>query len=149
MNGTSAYHLPQYVKLKVHNITGEEKSFLNHAGAQFITAQKDISVDSIAARFFLLLPIKSHQDWLSLDLFTLFTSAGPFQCLIISMMNGWIRLRLDIIVHKHHHTQVFESQVVRITVPDPYMNHSKIDWVWVDSHNSHQLDATLSMSHYN
>ena len=37
----------------------------------------------------------SHQDWVSLDWFGQFTASQPFQCLIVSMMNGFARLRFE------------------------------------------------------
>ena len=54
----------------------------------------------------------SYQDWVTLDWFGQFTSAQPFQCLTISIMNGVASLRLEFIIHNHHHTSAFESWVV-------------------------------------
>ena len=61
-------------------------------------------------------PLVSHPDHNGLDWFKQFTSAWPFQCLIISLMNGYTRLRLEFIVHNHHNTLTFQSRVVKILV---------------------------------
>ena len=80
-----------------------------------------------------------HRDQVCLDLFKHYTAAWwPFQCLIISMMYGYTRLRLKFIVYKynhHHHTLTFESQVWRqfqIQAPTFCTN---IKCVWTDSSN--------------
>ena len=45
-----------------------------------------------------------HQDSVSLDWFRQFTPSQPFQYLIISIMNGFARLRLFVfIMYKQHH----------------------------------------------
>ena len=146
----------------------------------------------------------SYQDWVTLDWFGQFTSAQPFQCLTISIMNGVASLRLEFIIHNHHHTSAFESWVVTnscsstlrftprwsmfgliqevhsiSTLPTPHYKynewfekveigiwalkwspqcvfqslvgsklawplstfHTKVEWVWTDSGNSHQLNS--------
>eukprot|EP00956_Cyclotella_meneghiniana_P033255 scaffold94778_cov60-Cyclotella_meneghiniana.AAC.1 len=42
-------------------------------------------------------PLIQHPDCVCLDCHKHFTAAGPFQCLIMSMMNGKTRLRLEFI----------------------------------------------------
>ena len=146
----------------------------------------------------------SHQGWVSLDSFGQFTSAQLLWCLIISIMNGFASLRFEFIIHNHHHTPAFESWVVTISAPVPYVFtprwsmfgliqevhsistlptphykynewfekveigiwalkwspqcvfqslvgskwawplstfHTKVEWVWTDSGNSHQLNS--------
>eukprot|EP00956_Cyclotella_meneghiniana_P026613 scaffold58006_cov96-Cyclotella_meneghiniana.AAC.1 len=48
-----------------------------------------------------------------------------FKCLNMSMINDWVWLRLldFIVLINHHHTPTFESQVVTILVPGPYVTH--------------------------
>ena len=76
-------------------------------------------------------PYAPHQDWLCLDWFKPFTSAWPFQCLIMSITSGQTRIWLEFIAHNHHHTSAFESQVmVAILVPGPYVPHP--DWLCLD-----------------
>ena len=72
----------------------------------------------------------SHQDWVSLDWFRQFTSAWPSQYLTISILNGSTRLRLEFILHNHHHTLTFESLGVKILIPAPYISHQ--DCVFLD-----------------
>ena len=45
-------------------------------------------------QFWLHDPMFSHQDGVCLDWFKIFTASQPFQLLIISIMNGFARLRL-------------------------------------------------------
>ena len=49
-----------------------------------------------------------RQDCMSLDWFGQFTASQPFQCLIVSIMNGCARLRFEVIMYNHHHTLTFE-----------------------------------------
>ena len=73
----------------------------------------------------------SHQGWVSLDSFGQFTSAQLLWCLIISIMNGFASLRFEFITHNHHHTPAFESWVVTILAPVPYVSHQDgvcLDW---------------------
>ena len=53
----------------------------------------------------------TSQGWVSLDLFRQFTASQPFQYLIISIMNGFARLRLEFIMYKQHHTMALHSLV--------------------------------------
>ena len=39
-------------------------------------------------------------DWVSLDWFGQFTASQPFQCLIVSIMNGFASLRFEFIIRK-------------------------------------------------
>eukprot|EP00956_Cyclotella_meneghiniana_P026115 scaffold55760_cov28-Cyclotella_meneghiniana.AAC.3 len=55
--------------------------------------------------------LSSHQDCMSLGQYMLFTAAGLFQCLIISIMNGQSGLAFKFIVCDGHHKLTFESQV--------------------------------------
>ena len=71
----------------------------------------------------------SHQDWVSLDWFGQFTASQPFHSLTICIMNGFARLRLEFIMCNHHHILAFESWVVTISAPVPYV--SQQDGVWL------------------
>ena len=57
------------------------------------------------------------------DWFMQFTASQPFQCVIISIMNGWRRWRLEFILQNRPHTPAFESPVVKVSVPGPYISH--------------------------
>ena len=48
-------------------------------------------------------PYFLHRDQACLDEMTQFTAAGPFQYLIIGMINGWMKLRLEFGVCNGHH----------------------------------------------
>ena len=63
-------------------------------------------------------PYFLHQDQVCLHQFKQLAAARPFQCLIISVMNGHTRLRLENIAYAHHRTPTFESCAV--TIPDPH-----------------------------
>ena len=52
-------------------------------------------------------PFVSHQDDVCLDWFNHFTASQPFQHLIISIMNGWRRLRLVYVLYNGHHNVFF------------------------------------------
>ena len=52
-----------------------------------------------------------HQDWVTADLFGQFTASQPFQCLNVSIMNGFAMLRFEFIIQGHHHTPAFELGV--------------------------------------
>ena len=65
----------------------------------------------------------SNPDCVYTHLFRQFTASQPFQCLIISIMNGWRKWRLEFILHNGHHTPAFESQVVKVSVPGPYISY--------------------------
>ena len=74
----------------------------------------------------------SPQDWVCTDWFRQFTASQPFQCVIISIMNGWRRWRLEFTLHNHHHTLLFESQRVKILALGPYVSHQVwacTDWI--------------------
>ena len=73
----------------------------------------------------------SHPDCVCADWFSQFTASQPFQCVIISIMNGWGRWRLEFILHNGHHTPAFESWVVARSAPVPYISHQDCvfsDW---------------------
>ena len=88
----------------------------------------------------------SHQDWVSLDPFNEITSAWPFQCLIICIMNGWTRLRLQFIIHNHRHTLTFESQVVTISGSCPLCFIPRLSEFGMIQ--AIHISLTLPMSHY-
>eukprot|EP00956_Cyclotella_meneghiniana_P003003 scaffold3684_cov64-Cyclotella_meneghiniana.AAC.2 len=68
-------------------------------------------------------PHFSHQDCVCLDCYKHFTAAGPFQCLIMSIMNGETGLRLEFIVLNCHCRMNFESRMGTILAPDPHFSH--------------------------
>ena len=73
----------------------------------------------------------SHQDWVSLDWFGQFTASQPFQSLIVCIMNGCARMRFDFIMQNHLHNLAFESWVVTLSAPGPYISHQDevcLDW---------------------
>ena len=72
----------------------------------------------------------SPQDSVSLDWVGQFTASQPFQYLIISIMNGWTRLRFEFIMYNHHHILLFDWWVVTIFAPSPNVSHQ--DWVFWD-----------------
>ena len=47
------------------------------------------------------------------------TASQPFQCLIVSIMNGFARLRFEFITHNQCHTPTFELWVVTILAQVP------------------------------
>ena len=57
-------------------------------------------------------------DWLRQ-----FTASQPFQCVTITIMNGWRRWTLEFILHHHHRTLAFESWVMKILVHGPYISY--------------------------
>ena len=72
----------------------------------------------------------SHQDCVILDWLRQFTASQPFQCLVVSIMNGFTRLRYGFIIHNHHRTTTFELWVVKISAQVPYYSHQ--DCVFLD-----------------
>ena len=58
-----------------------------------------------------------HQDCVILDWFRQFTASQPFQCLIVSILNGCTRLIFEFAIHNHHYTLAFESWVMKIRAP--------------------------------
>ena len=52
-------------------------------------------------------PYVSHPDGVCLNWFKNFTTSQPSQCLIISIMNGWTRLRLVCMLYNGHHSVCF------------------------------------------
>ena len=83
----------------------------------------------------------SHPDCVCTDWFRQFTASQPFQCIIISIMNGWRRWRLEFILHNLHHTPAFESQVVKILAEFPTFQ-TKIECVQTDSAISQHLNPS-------
>eukprot|EP00956_Cyclotella_meneghiniana_P037724 scaffold143391_cov49-Cyclotella_meneghiniana.AAC.1 len=73
-----------------------------------------LSFESWVERILACSPHISHQEWVCLDEWTPFIAAGLFQCLIMSIMNGDTRLRLESIVYSGHHKLTFESWVLRL-----------------------------------
>ena len=51
----------------------------------------------------------SHQAWVCLDWFTYFTASWPFHRLILSIMNGYTRFRLEFDVKNGEHMLISES----------------------------------------
>ena len=60
---------------------------------------------------------------MSLDWFGQFTTYQPFHSLTISIVNGFVRLRFEFIIHNQRHTTAFESWVVTISAPVLYVSH--------------------------
>ena len=54
-------------------------------------------------------PLFTPRSSVSLHWFKHFTAAWPFQYLIMSMINGHMRLRLEFILCNHHHTLTHKS----------------------------------------
>ena len=76
-------------------------------------------------------PYVSHQDGVCLDWFKNFTASEPFQCLFISIMNGWRRLRLVYVLYDGHHTTCFPVRGwVKVVLPVFHFSHQ--DWVSLD-----------------
>ena len=73
----------------------------------------------------------SYQDWVSLNQLGQFTASQPFQCLIVSIMNGFARLRFEFIIHNHHCTPTFESWVATRSAPEYPTFHTKMVYVWL------------------
>ena len=88
----------------------------------------------------------SHQDWVSLNWFGQFTASQPFQCLIVSIMNGFARLRFEFIIHNHHCTPAFELWVATRSAPEYPTFHTKMVYVWLVQ-EYHSI-STLPTSNY-
>ena len=89
----------------------------------------------------------SHQDWMTLDWFNNFTASQPFWCLIISIMNGFARLRFEFVVYNHHHTPDFDdSRAVTISAQKilPFTPRWSMFGLVQEFHGS----LTLPISHY-
>ena len=72
----------------------------------------------------------SNPDCVCTDWFMQFSASQPFQCVIITIMNGCARLRFEFILQNRHHTPAFESPVVKIMVHGPYDSHQQ--WVFAE-----------------
>ena len=51
----------------------------------------------------------SPWDWVSLNWLGQFTASQPFQYIIISMMNGYARLRFEFIMYNNHHAPALSN----------------------------------------
>ena len=89
----------------------------------------------------------SNQDQVSLDRFKQFTAAWPFQCVILSMINGCTRLKLEFTLHNHHHTLTFESRMVTILIPHPLILFTPWSSVFRVTQAIYS-SLTLPMSHH-
>ena len=87
-----------------------------------------------------------HQDWVTLDWFGQFTASQPFQCLIISIMYSFAGLRSEFIFHNQRHTPTFESWVVTILAPWPYVFTPR--WSMLGLIQDFHSILTLPTSHY-
>ena len=88
----------------------------------------------------------SHQDWVSVDWFGQFTACQPFQCIIVSIMNGFASLRFEFIIHNRHHTPTFELWVGRGFWLKCPTFHTKMEHVWILIQEVHSI-PTLPTSH--
>ena len=86
------------------------------------TSQRDFSVAG-GVKVGLALVHFPRQDCVSLDRFGQFTASQPLQHLIVDIMNGCARFRFEFIVQNHHHVPAFESRVVTVLAPVPYVSH--------------------------
>ena len=86
------------------------------------TSQRDFSVAG-GVKVGLALVHFPRQDCVSLDRFGQFTASQSLQHFIVGIMNGCARLRFEFIVHNHHHAPAFESRVVTVPAPVPYVSH--------------------------
>ena len=75
-------------------------------------------------------PYVSHHDGVIMDSFKTLTASQPFQCLIISIMNGFAWFRFESIMYYHHHTLAFEFRAVTFTAEGSYVSHQ--DGVFLD-----------------
>ena len=78
-------------------------------------------------------PYVSHQDGVCLDSFKYFTACQPFQLLIISIMNGWIRWRLLYVLYNGNHNVVFShgrGQSWLACIPLLTPRFSKFGLIW-------------------
>ena len=72
-----------------------------------------------------------HQGWVCLDWFGQFSASQPFHWLIVSMMNGFARLRFEFNTYNNHHTPAFEASMATRSAPVPYFSHQDgacLDW---------------------
>ena len=65
----------------------------------------------------------SNPDCVRLEWFRQFTASQPFQYIIISIMDGWRRWRLEFILYNRHHTPAFELPLMKILVHGPYISY--------------------------
>ena len=63
--------------------------------------------ESLAGTVSAPVPYVSHQHGVCLDWFKNFTASQPFQLLIISIMNGWRRLRVVYLLYNGQHNVCF------------------------------------------
>eukprot|EP00956_Cyclotella_meneghiniana_P015610 scaffold24008_cov34-Cyclotella_meneghiniana.AAC.1 len=58
-------------------------------------------------------------------------------------MNGFARLRIKFVVYNHHHTPDFDSRAVTsISAQENPTFHTKMEYVWIGSRISQQLDPS-------
>ena len=73
----------------------------------------------------------SHQDWVILNLLGQFTASQPFKHFIVSTLDGFARLRFELIIHNHHQSPAFKSWMATRLAPVPYFSHQDgvcLDW---------------------
>ena len=77
-------------------------------------------------------PYVSHHDGVIMDSFKTLTASQPFQCLNISIMNGFAWFRFESIMYYHHHTLAFEFGAVTFTADKGPTFHTKMEYFWID-----------------
>ena len=87
-------------------------------------------------------PLFTPRYCVCMDLFALPTGAWLFQCLIMSIMNGGTRLRLEFIVHNGHHLLTFELREGKFSAQGPHFSHQDIVCVWIFLHSPQELDCS-------
>ena len=99
--------------------------------------------ESWVATGFSPVPSFLHKDGVCLDWFKIITASQPFQHLIISMMNGWRRLRLVHMLYNGHHNVLFQSREGSKLACLHSTFHNKIEWVWTDLSDSQHLNPSI------
>ena len=91
-----------------------------------------LAIESRVVAILAPVPFVSHQDGVCLDWFKGFTASQPFQCLIISIMNGWRRLRLVYVLYEGRTATCFPV-TGGVKVGMALVHHfSHQDWVSLD-----------------
>ena len=121
----------QYLIISIMN--GWTRLRLVYMGSKMVTTTCFLVMSGY--KFGLAQPHFSHPDWLCSDWFRQFTASQPFQYLIISIMNGWTRLRFEFIMYNHHHSPRLLSHgwwQDQLQYPTPYISHKDcvcLDWL--------------------
>ena len=92
------------------------------------------------------IPYVSYQDGVCFDWFVNVTASQPFQCLIISILNGWRRLRLVYVLYNGHHNMSFshgwgQSRLGPYSTLPPRLSEFGLIWAF------HSI-STLPFSHH-